>query len=155
MALVTGDDERQSPDRALIVVSHAATVPGFFVQVAEQRNGRAANVFVFISQVAQASLVEFPSENVVVLLKTSQRRRVAAGEPQRSIGKDSLAVDHVANNFFDAPFPVRVAIRFFVLRNALDQSQHIVKLPAKRRDDVSIGDARNVTLSVCWVLPLL
>jgi hypothetical protein len=123
MPLVTGDDERQTSNRYLIVVSRATSIPGVIFEARKQRNGRAAYVLVFASQVFEAPLVEICASHEVVLFKARQRGCVTSPKPERSIGKNALSVDHVTQQLLDTPFAFSVSIIAASFRNATYESK--------------------------------
>src|SRR6185295_10999374 len=121
MTLVSRHYERNPSHRGLVVIGTASAIPRLRFQTRKQRNSRAANVFILVGQIAQASFIERAVWNVIVLLEARKRSRISTRKPQRAIREDPFAVDHVADYFLDAPLAFGVTKLAASLRYAFDQ----------------------------------
>jgi len=139
MSFMTGDDERDSPNRDFIVVGGTATIPGAGFQTAKQGDRRAPNILIFISEIAQSPFVEVCSSDEVVLLKPCERGRVSAPEAQPAICKHSLAIYHVPDELLNAPLPFGVTKIAAFFGDAPKQGKRFLELGAESSDDVPVG----------------
>src|SRR5215831_3294798 len=130
------------------VVRYAASRPGWFVQIAIERQRGAADGDVILDQVSDRAMREGAVLYVVVLLKTGQRGAIAAGDTEGAIGKNSLAVADVAEHFFQGPFIGGVAeVAIFVVTPA-EENQHLAALGFERADDIAGGNKGDVALMI-------
>jgi 3-hydroxyacyl-CoA dehydrogenase len=83
--------------------------PGSFVEAAHHDQCRGADRGEFLEQAGRTARFEVPVRHVLVLVEARERSLVAARDPQRAVREDPLRVAQVADHFFHAPLPGRIA----------------------------------------------
>ena len=90
--LMSCDGVSQGAYRHFILAGHAAARPGLLVEIAQQREGGAADRDVILNDFRQGGVREGAVTDVVILLEAFHRRLVAAGNAQGAVGEDALGV---------------------------------------------------------------
>src|SRR5262245_46657190 len=103
MEFVAGEGEADGANADLLAVSGAAASPGLGIEVAEQRDRRAAHGDEVFDEVLEGAAGERAVANVVVLLEAFDRGLVATRDAEGTVGEDAFGVVYVAEQFFDAP----------------------------------------------------
>ena len=82
----------------------------------------------FFHQAADRPRIEIRTRDVIILLKTGQRRLVVAADTECTVSKDAFGVRHMAYDFFDAPFAGRVRMARLLFRYRAQQRQSLFDL---------------------------
>ena|SRR5438132_5834160 len=79
-------------------------------------------------RLASVRALKFRTGDVIILLKTGQRRLVVAADTECTVSKDAFGVRHMAYDFFDAPFAGRVRMARLLFRYRAQQRQSLFDL---------------------------
>ena len=109
---------------------------------------RAAHRDELFDQIAHRPLREPTIADIIVLLKTLQRRSVSPRNAQGAIGEDALGVADMAENFLGAPFLRRVAEVALLLIAAGEQQHRFAALLVERIENVVAPHQGNVALVI-------
>src|SRR5262252_1229939 len=107
--VVSSNDVRQRTYRHLALVRYAAPLPSGSIQSGKERNRCSPNFHQLLGQIGQGAFRKTAILHVVILLKTGERRPIAAGNAQCPIGEDPFAVGNVPDDFFHRPLVRGVA----------------------------------------------
>src|SRR5580693_2380750 len=107
--LVTRGDERQGSHGDGIIACRAAASPSLGIERPKKRKRCCANESEFRDKIGERLLGKISVFYVIVLLKTRQRRLVAARDAEGAVGKYALGVAEVPDDFLDGPFVWSVA----------------------------------------------
>src|SRR5215470_10585382 len=118
MRRVTGHDVGHGPHRKRIAARHSLALPGLGRKVAEEREGREADLAKFLNMTGPGNGAGSGCANGDVLLKAGQGTIKPAGEPECAGDEDSLRVVYMVPYFPDAPFVRRVPIQRLLFGNA-------------------------------------
>src|SRR5215469_12840748 len=115
---VSCDDIGERSDANFDIVGNSSSLPSFRLQIPKQRNGGAAHLLEFASQIAHSPLVEAAVLYVVILLEARDWSPIIARDSQRAVGHDALGIDQMAEHFFNAPLVRLIAKCAVMLRKA-------------------------------------
>src|SRR4030095_2433682 len=93
--------------------------------------------------------------HVIVLLEPFNRSLIGAGNSQSTVGKNSLGIVHMSENFFDAPFPRGIAIICFLLAELGEQRKGVGQLGGENFFDIVPVHERNIAVVVSAIFILI
>lgn len=125
---VTDHDVGHRPNADRRIARGSGSGPGGLRQVTQQQNRGLADVVEFIEQLTPIAMLGLGGGRIGVLFKRRQRSRIGSRDAQRAIGKDTLGVNDVAKQFFDAPLSWSVAVKLLVSIERPQKGQQLVAL---------------------------
>src|SRR5262249_38076018 len=118
MRRVPGHDVGYGPHRKRIAARRSLALPGLGRKVAEEREGREADLAKLLNMTGPGNRVGSGCANGGVLLKAGQGTIKPASEPECARDEHPLRVVHVVPYLPDAPFVRRVPIQRLFFGNA-------------------------------------
>src|SRR3989441_8001364 len=87
------------------LVCRAAPLPFFAGEVVAELHSRSPHCRELLYQGGECPRIEIRTGDVIILLKTGQRRLVVAADTECTVSKDAFGVRHMAYDFFDVHLP--------------------------------------------------
>src|SRR6267378_1529705 len=126
--LVSGSDEGQRAHGYFLLARDPPPQPGFFLKRAKQRHARVAHQTEFLRKVRKSPLAKCSIPHEIFLFESRQRRLIPPRDAQRPVGKNTLGIRNVPEDFFHRPLPGRIAKTSVSFAPSREQLQHLQPL---------------------------